>query len=153
MCLNPVVYMQDAGITFGGDALYHNKRMNFDSWSKEKVWQDPAKCIMHLNEVGTGSLAGVDATGRDLHQIGEKARQMLVRRLSMVSRAQLADIFTAARVPDRAPRHSAEEWADLFMRKVELLRNPLGPDAKDFACPFEVVPPNSAQPVAPVTQR
>ena len=58
VCLNPVVYMQDPGITFGGGALYHNKRMNFESWSKERMWQDPAKCIMNLNEVDRSSAGG-----------------------------------------------------------------------------------------------
>jgi len=152
-CLKPIVHMQDVGITFGGKALYHNKRMNFESWAKEKVWLDPAKCIMSLNEVGTGSLKGVDASGRNLHQIGEQARQLLVRRMSMLSRAQLADIFTAARAPERAPMHSAEEWADLFIRKVNELRYPLGENAGNFSCLYDVVPPNSAQaPAAPAAR-
>jgi hypothetical protein len=146
-CRKPVVYMQDLGISFGGRKFYHNSRMNFDKWAKEKVWADPAACVMHLRATHTSSLTGTDSTGRDLHQIGERARQLLVRRLSLLTRAQLVDIFTAARAPLREPRHSAEEWADLFRSKVEKLRNPLGSKTKPgFACPYQVVPPDSAPP-------
>ncbi len=148
VCTNPVVLLQDMGISFGGRGIYHNSRMNFEKWAKEKMWDDPRACIMHLNSTHTSSLTGIDSTGRDLHQIGEKARQMMLSRLSMLSRAQLIDIFTAARAPLREPNHTAEEWADLFLSKVEKLRKPLGDKTKpDFACPYEVVPPNSAQPV------
>ena len=144
-CLKPFVYMQDTGITFGGRGLYHNSRMNFKAWAAETVWLDPAKCILRLQTAPTSTLTGIDASGRDLHQIGEKARQMLVRRLSMLSREQLADIFTAARAPQRAPQHTAEEWADLFLSKVEQLRNPMGNTGEGtFSCPYEVVPENSA---------
>lgn len=147
VCANPVVLLQDMGISFGGRGIYHNSRMNFKKWAKEKVWDDPGACIMHLNKTHTSSLTGIDSTGRDLHQIGEKARQLMLRRLSMLSRAQLIDIFTAARAPLREPSHTAEEWADLFLSKVEKLRKPLGDKTKpDFACPYEVVPPNSAKP-------
>ncbi|MBI4351004.1 MAG: hypothetical protein HY550_06160 [Elusimicrobia bacterium] len=147
VCNNPVVLLQDMGISFGGRGLYHNSRMNFKKWAKEKVWDDPRACIMHLNSTHTSSLTGIDSTGRDLHQIGEKARQLMISRLSLLSRAQLIDLFTAARAPLREPYHTAEEWADLFLGKVEKLRKPLGDKTKpDFACPYEVVPPNSAKP-------
>ena len=149
-CDNPVVYLQDVGITFGGRGLYHNSRMNFDKWKKNRVWLFPESCILHLNSTHTSSLNGTDPIGRDLHQIGEKARQMLVRRLSLLSRPQLVDIFTAARAPQREPFHSAEEWADLFLGKVDKLRRPYGDKTPaDFACPYPVVPPNSATPQFP----
>lgn len=149
-CLKPVVYLQDMGISFGGRGFYHNSRMNFKNWAKEKVWDDPARCVLHLNSTHTSSLTGADSTGRDLHQIGEEARQMMISRLSLLSREQLADIFTAARAPQREPRHTAEEWADLFLSKVEKLRNPMGDKTRPgFACPYEVVPANSAQQSAP----
>ena len=149
VCLKPVVYLQDMGISFGGRGFFHNGRMDFDKWAKEKVWDDPARCALRLNTAMTSSLKDVDPSGRDMHQIGEKARQMMWRRLSLLSREQLTDIFTAARAPLRKPKHTAEEWADLFMRKVEMLRSPMGAATKpDFVCPFEVVPPNSAPPPA-----
>lgn len=145
VCSKPVVYLQDMGISFGGRGFYHNSRMNFDKWRKEKVWDDPKACIMHLNYTHTSSIRGADPIGRDLHQIGEEARQILIKRLSALTRAQLVDIFTAARAPLKKPQHSAEEWADLFLSKVEQLRNPLGAKTKPgFACPYSVVPPNSA---------
>ncbi|MDP2864924.1 MAG: hypothetical protein Q8O90_01620, partial [Elusimicrobiota bacterium] len=54
----------------------------------------------------------------------------------------------AARAPLSEPQLTAEDWADLFLSKVEKLRKPLGDKTKpDFACPYVVVPPNSAQPV------
>ena len=147
-CLKPVIYLQDMGISFGGRGIYHNSRMNFRKWAKEKIWDDPARCVLHLNKTHTSSLTGTDSTGRDLHQIGEKARRMMIARLSLLSREQLADIFIAARAPQREPQHTAEEWADLFISKVEKLRKPMGDKTKPgFACPYEVVPPNSAQPV------
>lgn len=147
VCGNPVVYLQDMGISFGGRGWYHNSRMNFDKWAREKVWTFPQACIMHLNSTHTSSLDGTDPIGRDLHQIGEEARQMLVRRLSLLSRRQLVDIFTAARAPQRDPRHSAEEWADLFLGKVDRLRRPFGDKTPaGFSCPYRIVPPNSAVP-------
>ncbi|MDP2864790.1 MAG: hypothetical protein Q8O90_00930, partial [Elusimicrobiota bacterium] len=94
-CSKPVVYLQDMGISFGGRGIYHNSRMNFRKWAKEKIWDDPRACVLHLNNTHTSSLVGVDSTGRDLHQIGEKARQLMISRLSLLSRAQLVDIFTA----------------------------------------------------------
>ncbi|MCM2267432.1 MAG: hypothetical protein NDI60_06600 [Elusimicrobiales bacterium] len=146
VCLNPIAYMQDLGISFGGRTIYHNSRMNFDKWKKEKLWDDPRACVMHLSATHTSSITGIDPSGRDMHQIGEQARQTLVRRLSALSRAQLTDIFTAARAPLREPRHSAEEWADLFLEKVEKLRSPMGAKTPPgFACPYQTVPPNSAQ--------
>ncbi|MDO8804062.1 MAG: hypothetical protein Q7R35_06510 [Elusimicrobiota bacterium] len=144
-CLTPVVYLQDMGISFGGRGWYHNSRMNFDKWAKEKIWDDPRTCVMHLNATHTSSISGTDPIGRDLHQIGEKARQMMIRRLGMLSRAQLIDIFTAARAPKREPYHTSEEWADLFLSKVETLRSPRGAKTPPgFACPYQIVPPNSA---------
>jgi hypothetical protein len=147
VCAKPVAYLQDLGITFGGRGWYHNSRMNFDKWKKEHVWEDGRNCIMHLNSTHTSSLKGVDPAGRLINQIGEQARQMMIRRLSMLSREQLVDIFTAARASQHAPSHSAQEWADLFLRKVDELRNPRGSKTPaDFACPYQVVPPNSAPP-------
>ncbi len=144
-CANPVVYLQDMGISFGGRGWYHNSRMNFDKWAKEKMWDDPRACVLHLNATHTSSLNGIDPIGRDLHQIGEQARQMMIRRLGLLSRAQLVDLFAAARAPQREPYHTAEEWADLFLKKVDQLRYPRGSKTPaDFACPYQVVPANSA---------
>ncbi|MDD2806524.1 MAG: hypothetical protein PHV33_13310 [Elusimicrobiales bacterium] len=147
VCRRPVVYLQDMGVSFGGRGIYHNRRMHYRKWKNEDVWDNPEACIMRLNIVRTSSLREKDRTGRDMHQIGEAARQLLVRRLSLLSREQLIDIFTAARAPQRAPEHSAAEWADLFLRKVDKLRRPLGDKTPaNFACPYEVVPPNSYVP-------
>lgn len=146
-CRRPVVYLQDMGISFGGRGLFHNRRMHYRKWAKEKVWDDPKACVMHLREVRTSSLKGNDASGRDMHQIGERARQLLIRRLGLLGREQLAAIFRASRAPRQEPSHSPEEWADLFLRKVEMLRRPLGDRTPpDFKCPYEIVPPNSAPP-------
>ncbi len=142
-CLKPIVYMQDSGVTFGGRGLFHNSRMNYDGWTGESVWLDPAKCIMRLHTAQTSSIQGTDPSGRNMHQIGEQARQMLIRRFSLLSREQLVDIFTAARAAKRAPQHSAEEWADLLLSKVQQLRDPMG-DGGSFTCPYEIVPANSA---------
>jgi len=142
-CLKPIVYMQDSGVTFGGRGLFHNSRMNYDGWAGESVWLDPSKCVMRLHTAQTSSIQATDPSGRNMHQIGEQARQMLIRRFSMLSREQLVDIFTAARAAKRAPQHSAEDWADLLLNKVQQLRDPMGDGAK-FACPFDIVPANSA---------
>ena len=147
VCRRPVAYLQDMGVSFGGRSIYHNRRMHFRKWKNEDVWDNPEACIMRLNVVRTSSIRKADRTGRDMHQIGEEARQLLVRRLSLLSRPQLVDIFNAARAPQRAPQHSAEEWADLFLKKVDTLRRPLGNKTPaNFACPYGVVPPNSYVP-------
>lgn len=147
-CLKPIVLLQDTGMAFGAPGVFSfgKGKMNYDAWTAEPVWSDPAICRLDLKtHITCSSLPRVDFSGRDLHQIGEKARQMLVRRLSLLSRGQLIDIFTAARAPERAPRHSAEEWADLFLSKVEKLRNPAGREnSGKFSCPYTVVPRNSA---------
>ncbi|MHB0996217.1 MAG: hypothetical protein ACYC2I_07600 [Elusimicrobiales bacterium] len=147
VCRRPVAYLQDMGISFGGRSIYHNRRMHYRKWKNEDVWDNPEACIMRLNVVRTSSLRHKDKTGRDMHQIGEQARQLMIRRLSLLSRQQLVDIFTAARAPQRAPEHSAEEWADLYLSKVDKLRRPLGSKTPaDFKCPFDTVPPNSYVP-------
>ncbi len=142
-CLKPIAYMQDTGVTLGGRGLFHNSRINYDGWKGESVWLDPSKCVMRLHTAQTSTIKGTDPEGRDMHQIGEQARQMLVRRFSLLSREQLVDIFTAARASKHAPRHSAEDWADLFLDKVRQLKDPMG-DGGSFACPFDIVPANSA---------
>ncbi|OGR76777.1 MAG: hypothetical protein A2X32_01460 [Elusimicrobia bacterium GWC2_64_44] len=154
VCRRPVAYLQDMGVSFGGRSIYHNRRMHFRKWKNEDVWDNPEACIMRLNIVRTSSLREKDSTRRDMHQIGEQARQLLIRRLSLLSRSQLVDIFNAARAPQRAPEHSAEEWADLFLKKVDTLRRPLGNKTPaNFACPYSVVPPNSyVQPPDPFSQ-
>lgn len=147
VCNRPVAYLQDMGISFGGRGWYHNSRMNFDKWARERIWDDPRECVMHLNATHTSSLSGVDPIGRDMHQIGEQARQLMIARLSLLSRRQLEDIFNAARAPQRAPEHSAGEWADLFLSKVDALRRPLGDKTpENFRCPFDTVPTNSYVP-------
>ena len=147
VCQKPVVYLQDMGVSFGGRGIYHNRRMHYRKWKNEKVWDNPEACIMRLNVVRTSSLREADKTGRDMHQIGEQARQLMIRRLSLLSRQQLVDIFNAARAPQRAPEHSAEEWADLFLAKVDKLRRPLGDRTPaNFKCHFDIVPPNSYVP-------
>jgi len=144
-CAKPVVYLQDMGISFGGRGWYHNSRMNFDKWARERMWDDPSTCVLHLNSTHTSSLNGTDPINRDIHQIGEQARQMMIRRLGALSRPQLIDLFTAARAPLREPRHTAEEWADLFLRKVDQLRYPRGGKTPSgFTCPYQIVPANSA---------
>jgi hypothetical protein len=149
-CLKPIVYLQDMGISFGGRGLYHNSRMNYEKWAAEKIWDDPAKCVLRLNTAPTSTVIAFDSSGRNLHQVGEQARQMMVHRLSLLSRAQLVDIFTAARAPDREPKHTAEEWADLFIKKVKDLAEPMGKSGNgDFSCPHSVVPENSSQPPSP----
>ena len=151
-CLKPMILMQDMGVSFGNGASlvsFKKAHMDYDGWAKKKMWEDPAECILHIKPSFTNvisSLQGVDSSNRNLQQIGEKARQMLVRRLSLLSRIQLIDLFTAARAPDRKPKHSAEEWADLFLRKVEELRSPMPmKNGKAFACPYPIVPANSTQ--------
>jgi len=147
VCRRPVVYLQDMGVSFGGRGIYHNRRMHYRKWKNENVWDNPEACIMRLNIVRTSSIREADSAGRDMHQIGEAARQLLIKRLSLLSREQLIDIFTAARAPQRAPEHSAAEWADLFLSKVDKLRRPLGNKTPaGFACPYQVVPPNSFVP-------
>lgn len=146
VCAKPVVYLQDMGISFGGRGWYHNGRMDFKGWARERMWDDPRTCVMHLNATHTSSVQGVDPAGRAINQIGEEARQMMIRRLSRLSRGQLVDLFTAARAPKREPYHTAEEWADLFLRKVDQLRYPRGGKTPSgFECPYKVVPPNSAE--------
>jgi hypothetical protein len=153
VCNKPVIYLQDMGISFGGRGWYHNSRMNFDKWARERVWDDPRECVMHLNATHTSSLQGVDPAGRAINQIGEEARQMLIRRLSALSREQLVDLFTSARAPKKEPYHTAEEWADLFLRKVDQLRYPRGGKTPSgFACPYSVVPPGSAPRPDPFSQ-
>ena len=154
VCRKPVVYLQDMGVSFGGRSIYHNRRMHYRKWKNERVWDNPEACIMRLNVVRTSSLREADKTGRDMHQIGEQARQLMISRLSLLTHQQLVDIFNAARAPQRGPEHSAEDWADLFLAKVDKLRRPLGSKTPaNFKCPFDIVPPNSyVPPPAPFEQ-
>ena len=117
VCANPIVYIQDIGAVFGrgGNMFLSKGKMNFDAWEGEPVWSDPKACRLHLRTFINGSLDGADPSRRDMHQIGEKARQMLIPDFPAFSRAQLSPSYGALGA-DRAPRHSAGN-GDLFIAK------------------------------------
>jgi hypothetical protein len=120
MCLHPFMLINDLGLTFGGVDSFNRdsfSSVNYDRWSATPVWKKPTNCIGNLSKSLTGSL--YDPV------ISEEGRAFLAGLLAQLSDAQLTDLFTVARFPDRIlvrphdERHAAsvEEWVQAFKQK------------------------------------
>ena len=121
-CRNPVLMVNDLGLTFGrAELLIHNKNsVSLATWAEVPVWKDPAQCVAQLSYSLTGSLSNP--------KIGEAGRAFLAGLLVQLTDAQLRDLFDSARVKRRSsdPHHDPEkdgppasvnEWVTAFKLK------------------------------------
>ena len=87
------------------------------------MWRDADECVVAVNGRPNASLGDV--------AISEPARRFLAERLSLLSRDQLRDLFSVARVellgetfeasPGNVRTVGADDWAELFAEKASAI--------------------------------
>ena len=109
-CPIPFAFLQDLGSTFGPN------KVNFDAWSKRRVWSDPATCQVDMKDMPFGGATFAPV------RIREEGRQFLAGLLGQISEAQLRTLFAAARFPEYHSRREdgkdVGNWARAFQQKV-----------------------------------
>jgi hypothetical protein len=109
--------VHDFGNTLGSDGLNVHP-LNFEAWSKAKIWDDPKTCKTSIrNNIGNGS--GLDHP--IIHQAGLTLLADSLQRLIADDEKILA-IFSASKIEqydDHGTKHTAREWADLFKKRAQ----------------------------------
>jgi len=118
-CARPFMLLNDVGQTFG-KANYLNRgnvsSVNFDGWSKERIWHDQKACVGNLPLSRTGTL--------EHPKISEAGRAFLAALLTQLTDQQIRDLFDVARVDLRSrkpgssePPATIDEWVAAFKQK------------------------------------
>ena len=128
-CTRPVFYIGDLGATFGRGFRFRASKVDLEAWMDVSVWRDAASCTTRVDSLPPGTLHDT--------KISEPARRFLAERLAALSRAQIEDLFRAARMDqieneierDEAPPRPATlaDWADALESKIA--------EITDHACP------------------
>jgi hypothetical protein len=124
-CEKPFMLLNDVGQTFGR-ANYLNRdnmsSVNFDGWSKSRVWEDDRSCKGHIALSRTGTL--------EHPKISEAGRAFLAGLLTQLTDRQLHDLFDVARVNLRSrkpgsskPAATVDEWVAAFKQKRDEIVN------------------------------
>jgi hypothetical protein len=130
-CLHPVMMITDLGMTFGHGNVYNRASIgsvNFEQWSRAKIWSDAKACIGDLPRSQTGTL--------DHPRISEAGRKFLADLLVQLTDAQLHDLFEVARFPERVGggrQATVDEWVGAFKQKREEIVNATCPGTVDTA--------------------
>jgi hypothetical protein len=120
-CLHPFMMISDLGLTFGHANVYNRASVgsvNFEQWSRAKVWSDAKKCIGNISRSQTGTL--------DHPRISEAGRKFLADLLGQLTDAQLGDLFGVARFPERTGagrQATVDEWVGAFKQKRDAIAN------------------------------
>ena len=108
-CRNPVMMVNDLGLTFGqaGFLIKNKDSVSLETWAKVPVWNDGDACVAHLKGSFTGSFSSP--------KISEEGRAFLAGLLVSLTDAQLRNLFESARVKRRSsdPGGDAEDQAEL----------------------------------------
>jgi len=118
-CAKPFMLLNDVGQTFG-KANWLNRddvsSVNFDGWSKTRIWEDGKSCDGHITVSRTGTLGHP--------RISEAGRAFLAGLLAQLTDHQLHDLFDVARVELRSrkpgsnePPATIDEWVAAFKLK------------------------------------
>jgi hypothetical protein len=127
-CLHSFMMISDLGLTFGHATVYNRNSVssvNFEQWSRAKIWSDPKACIGGISRSQTGTL--------DHPRISEAGRKFLADLLVQLTDAQLRDLFNVARFPERTGGGrpaTVDEWVGAFKQKRDQIVNqtcPSGP--------------------------
>jgi hypothetical protein len=124
-CEKPFMLLNDVGQTFG-KANYRNtdsiSSVNFDGWSKTRIWEDEKLCVGHMPSSHTGTLGNP--------KISEAGRAFLAGLLTQLTDRQIHDLFDVARVELRSrnpgshePPASIDEWVAAFKQKRDEIAN------------------------------
>jgi hypothetical protein len=115
-CAKPLLMIQDAGATFGngwaplqGD--FTLSKVDMKKWSDLSLWADKKSCKVKINGFITGSL-------RSSQTVSEEARVFVAGLFRKLSRQQILDMFSAAKI-DALGAASSEEWTKAFLAKVQ----------------------------------
>jgi hypothetical protein len=112
-CPRPFAFVQDVGATFGPS------KIDFGRWSARPVFNDPDSCAVDMKDLPFEGATFAPVV------IGEDGRRFLADRLTRLSDAQLAALFTAAGFPryhkGRGPGADVSAWVAAFRGKVEAI--------------------------------
>lgn len=118
-CTQPVMMINDVGLTFGGTSLVNanSKGMNLAAWAATPIWKGDAGCVGNLARSATGTLKDP--------LISEAGRAFLAGLLTRLSDDQLAALFEISRVtlrlrdPEdvRSGFATVAEWVTVFKQK------------------------------------
>jgi hypothetical protein len=112
-CTKTLMILTDVGKTFGrANALNDDDSgaVNFKKWSGTPIWKEPAaECVGNLGWSLTGTLHDP--------RIGEPGRKFLADLLAQLTHAQLHDLFAVARVTERDPGATIDDWVGAFKKK------------------------------------
>jgi hypothetical protein len=125
ICSRPFMLVNDVGQTFGKGNFGNRDNVssvNFDGWSKTRVWEDLRSCVGHISRSHTGTL--------DHPRISEAGRAFLARLLAQLTDRQLHDLFETAHVEWRSrrpgstdPPATVDEWVAAFKQKRDEIAN------------------------------
>jgi hypothetical protein len=120
-CLHPFMMINDLGMTFGHANVYNRASVgsvNFEQWSRARVWSDTKACIGDISRSQTGTL--------DRPRISEAGRKFLADLLVQLKDSQLHDLFEVARFPERTGAGrpaTVAEWVGAFKMKRDQIVN------------------------------
>ena len=109
-----MLVVKDLGSSFAAASKIRFEKMKLESWRSVPVWKDPKACQAELTSSIVGTLSHP--------HISDEGRKFLADRLSLLSDAQLHDLFTAARVDRRKDKIegrpiTADDWVQAFKEK------------------------------------
>jgi hypothetical protein len=118
-CTQPLMVINDVGLTFGGANLVNanSKGMNLAAWASTPIWKGDIGCVGNLSKSATGTLKDP--------VIGESGRAFLAGLLTQLSDDQITALFEVSRVtlrlrnPEdvRSGFATVAEWVSMFKRK------------------------------------
>ncbi|HLH32654.1 MAG TPA: hypothetical protein VKY31_15750 [Terriglobia bacterium] len=120
-CRQPYMYIYDAGKTFGSDGLRVHP-LDFERWRNKSVFKDPATCVGNLRQN-----AGNGKDGLMFPEISEAGRLFTAKLLRefTADRSRVTAMFAVAHFETADGRHSADDWADVFISKTrEIINHP-----------------------------
>ena len=120
-CLHPFMMISDLGLTFGHANVWNRASVgsvNFEQWSRAKIWSDSKACVGNITRSQTGTL--------DHPRISEAGRKFLADLLVQLTDTQLHDLFEVARFPERiggGRPATVDEWVSAFKQKRDEIVN------------------------------
>jgi hypothetical protein len=117
-CRKPFAYVQDVGGTFGhvGGETKAERKLDVEGWRSVPVWQDARTCRVGVKAPPLHGATFSEAV------ISEPGRRFLARRLRMLTRQQVRDLFEGSRFGEfegaSDASRDAGQWVSAFEDKV-----------------------------------